>query len=181
MPECGVVCGCVDKERETKGLGQKKASLHLLHSPDEKKHVVQHLLELLLRSELIGTSTLFLTAVGRAGRKTSVALTANLLLAVELTGKGREGGIDGSSSQAKHEMESGFLRDVVVAKGATVFELLSGEDQTLLIGGNSLLVLNLLFNSFDGVGRVNVEGNSLTRKGLDENLHVILNVTAHGG
>jgi hypothetical protein len=36
-----------------------------------------------------------------------------------------------------------LLLDVVVRKGAAVLELLAGEDETLLIRGNSLLVLDL--------------------------------------
>ena len=31
--------------------------------------------------------------------------------------------------------------------------------------------LNLCLDIVDGVGRFNLEGNGLTRKGLDENLH----------
>jgi len=36
-----------------------------------------------------------------------------------------------------------LLLDVVVRKGAAVLELLAGEDQALLIRGDSLLVLDL--------------------------------------
>jgi hypothetical protein len=34
-------------------------------------------------------------------------------------------------------MESGLLLDVVVGEGATVLELLAGEDQTLLVRGDA--------------------------------------------
>jgi len=37
-------------------------------------------------------------------------------------------------------VESGLLLDVVVREGTAVFELLAGEDQTLLVWGNALLV-----------------------------------------
>lgn len=37
-------------------------------------------------------------------------------------------------------MKSRLLLDIVVRKSATVLELLAGEDQTLLVGWNSLLV-----------------------------------------
>ncbi|EMD62299.1 hypothetical protein COCSADRAFT_94378, partial [Bipolaris sorokiniana ND90Pr] len=36
-----------------------------------------------------------------------------------------------------------LLLDVVVGKGAAILELLSGEDQALLVRGNALLVLDL--------------------------------------
>jgi hypothetical protein len=37
-------------------------------------------------------------------------------------------------------VKGGLLLDVVVGEGAAVFELLAGEDQTLLVGGDTLLV-----------------------------------------
>ena len=63
-----------------------------------------------------------------------------------------------------------YLLDVVVAQGATILELLSGEDQTLLVRGNALLVLDLGLDVVDGVARLDVEGNGLTRQGLDETI-----------
>lgn len=35
-------------------------------------------------------------------------------------------------------MEGGLLLDVVVAEGAAILELLAGEDQALLVGGNAI-------------------------------------------
>ena len=68
-------------------------------------------------------------------------------------------------------MEGRFLLDVVVGEGATILELLAGKDQALLVGGDTLLVLNLGLDVVDGVGGLNLEGNGLTRQGLDEDLH----------
>ena len=45
-----------------------------------------------------------------------------------------------------HRTQSRFLLNVVVKERAAVLELLSGKDQTLLIQGNALLVLNLLLD-----------------------------------
>ena len=39
-------------------------------------------------------------------------------------------------------MEGGLLLDVVVAKSATILQLLAGEDQPLLVWGNAFLILN---------------------------------------
>ena len=61
-----------------------------------------------------------------------------------------------------------YLLDVVVAQSAAILKLLAGEDQTLLIRGNALLVLDLGLDVVDGVARLDVEGNGLTRQGLDE-------------
>ena len=40
------------------------------------------------------------------------------------------------------KVKGALLLDVVVGEGATVFQLLSGEDEALLIRGDSLLVLD---------------------------------------
>merc|ERR1712126_208906 len=68
-------------------------------------------------------------------------------------------------------MQSRLLLDVVVGKSPSILELLSGKDQSLLIWGNSFLVLNFGFDIFDGIGWFNLKGNCFTSKSLDENLH----------
>jgi len=68
-------------------------------------------------------------------------------------------------------MKSGLLLDVVVGEGSTVFKLLSGEDESLLIWRDSFLILDLGFNILDGVCWLNVKGNGLTSESLDEDLH----------
>ena len=45
------------------------------------------------------------------------------------------------------------------------------KDQSLLIGGDAFLVLNLLLHSLNGVRRVHVQGDGFAREGLDENLN----------
>ena len=57
-------------------------------------------------------------------------------------------------------------KDVVVAECASVFQLLSGKDQSLLVRGDSLLVLDLGLDVVDGVGWCDIEGDGLTREGL---------------
>ena len=68
-------------------------------------------------------------------------------------------------------MESGLLLDVVIGKSTAVFELLAGEDKTLLIGRDALLVLDLSLHVVDGVGGLDLKGNRLAGEGLDEDLH----------
>ena len=68
-------------------------------------------------------------------------------------------------------MESGLLLDVVVAEGATVLELLTGEDEALLVGWDALLVLDLGLNVIDGVRRLDLESDSLSGERLHEDLH----------
>ena len=111
-------------------------------------------------------SALFLAAVDCLGRKTGVALAANLLFAVEFLGKRGKGRIVDSSSQSQDQVQRRFLLDVVVAECASVFQLLSGKDQSLLVRGDSLLVLDLGLDVVDGVGWCDIEGDGLTREGL---------------
>ena len=61
-----------------------------------------------------------------------------------------------------------YLLDVVIAQSASILKLLSGEDQTLLVRWNSLLVLDLGLHIVDRIARLNLKGNSLTGKRLDE-------------
>ena len=63
------------------------------------------------------------------------------------------------------------LLDVVVRQGAAVLQLLAGEDQSLLVGRDALLVLNLLLHPVDRIRGFDIEGDRLTRKRLDEDLH----------
>ena len=39
-------------------------------------------------------------------------------------------------------MEGRFLLDVVIGQSAAVLQLFTGEDESLLVGGNALFVLN---------------------------------------
>lgn len=58
-------------------------------------------------------------------------------------------------------MKRRFLLDVVVRQGATVFELLAGEDQALLVRRNALLVLDLALDIVDRVRRLYFERDGL--------------------
>ena len=68
-------------------------------------------------------------------------------------------------------MEGALFLDVVVAQGATIFQLLTSKDQTLLIWGNAFLILDLSLHVFDGVRWFNLKGDGLASEGLDEDLH----------
>merc|ERR1711936_671327 len=62
---------------------------------------------------------------------------------------------------------------VPLLDGVLHVELLAedGEDKALLIGRDALLVLDLGFHVVDGVRGLNLEGDSLAREGLNEDLH----------
>jgi hypothetical protein len=69
-----------------------------------------------------------------------------------------------TTTEAEDKVESRLLLDVVVRERAAVLELLARKDQTLLVGRNALLVLDLALHVVDGVGGLNLEGDGLSRK-----------------
>merc|ERR1711868_179857 len=68
-------------------------------------------------------------------------------------------------------MESTFLLDVVIREGSSILELLSSKNQSLLIWGNSFLVLDLGLDILNGIRRLNLKGDGLASESLDEDLH----------
>ena len=76
-----------------------------------------------------------------------------------------------ASAQAQHQMQSALLLDVVIAQGAAVLELLAGEDKSLLLGRDALLVLNLRLYVLDRVVGLHVQSDRLAGQSLDEDLH----------
>lgn len=55
------------------------------------------------------------------------------------------------------------LLDVVVGEGPAVLQLLAGEDETLLVRGDALLVLNLGLHIVDRVRGLDLKGDGLAR------------------
>ncbi len=68
-------------------------------------------------------------------------------------------------------MEGALFLDIVIRKSSAIFQLLSGEDQPLLIWGNALLILDLGLDILDGVGGLHLQGDGLAGQGLHEDLH----------
>ena len=110
-------------------------------------------------------ATLALAAVGRLGWESGIAFAADHLVALVGTGKSGKRWLnldaaDSTATKSEDQVEGGLLLNVVVRESAAIFKLLSGEDQTLLIGGNTLLVLDL--------GPVHATENGLLRKVIRE-------------
>jgi hypothetical protein len=135
--------------------------------------------ELLLGSDVGVVAALSLSAVGSLGGKGSVALSANHLLALVRSGKSGKGGLDGNgasaaTSESEDEVKGGLLLDVVVGEGASVLELLASEDESLLIGRDAFLVLDLSLHVLNSVAGLHIESDRLTRQSLNENLHIYI-------
>jgi len=88
-----------------------------------------------------------------------------------LAGKGLDEDLHGTTSKTKDQVKGGLFLDVVVRKRTSVFQLLSSEDQSLLLRRNSFFVLDLGLDVGNGVIGFNVQRNRLAGKGLDEDLH----------
>ena len=144
-----------------------------------KLAVKQTCSELLLGSNVGAVAALSLSAVLSLGGKGGVALSADHFFALVLSGESSERGLngDGSSattSESEDQVEGGLLLDVVVGESSAVFELLSSEDESLLIGRDTFLILDLSLDVLNGVGGLDIQSNRLTCKGLNENLHIYL-------
>lgn len=77
-----------------------------------------------------------------------------------------------TTTEAENKVKRCILLDRVVLEGAVVLKLLAGEDKTLLIWWDSLLVLDLRLDVVDGVSGLNLKSDSLASKCLNEDLHI---------
>ena len=76
-----------------------------------------------------------------------------------------------STTQTQHQMQRRLFLDVVVAQSTTILQLLASEDKTLLVGRDSLLVLDLCLDVLDRITRFDLERDGLAGQGLDKDLH----------
>ena len=57
-----------------------------------------------------------------------------------------------STTKTKHQVKGRLLLNVVVRQSTSILKLLAGEDKTLLVRGDTLLVLDLGLHRLNGVG-----------------------------
>jgi hypothetical protein len=74
------------------------------------------------------------------------------------------------STKPEHEVEGRLLLDVVVRESPAIFELLTGEDEPLLVWRDALFVLDLGLDVLDGVRRLDLECDGFSGEGLDKDL-----------
>jgi len=56
-----------------------------------------------------------------------------------------------ATPQTKNEVKGGFFLNIVIGERTTVFELLPSKNQSLLVWGDALLVLDLALDSIDRI------------------------------
>ena len=75
-----------------------------------------------------------------------------------------------SSTQSQNQVKGRFFLDIVVTQGAAVFQLFSSKDQTLLIRGDTFLVLNLGLDIVDSVRGFDIQSDGLSCQSFHKNL-----------
>merc|ERR1712178_658430 len=76
-----------------------------------------------------------------------------------------------TSTKTQDEVQCRLLLDVVIRKGATIFQLFASKDEALLIRWDAFLVLNFRLNVINRVAGFNVQGDRFASQGLHEDLH----------
>ena len=66
-----------------------------------------------------------------------------------------------ATAQAENQVQGRLLLDVVVGESTAILQLLAGEDKTLLVRRDALLVLDLGLDVVDGVAGLHLKGDSL--------------------
>ena len=148
--------------------------------------LAEGLFKLLLGSQLVSMATLLLAAVGSARRETSIApddmdevresshrslLSADLLFTVELLRKESQGGVEHTSFQTEHQLESGVGLNAVVTDIASVVKRLPIEHEHLHRGGDVVIGLDHLFHIGYRAGGVYRERPRGATEGPHEDLH----------
>ncbi|KAH3660861.1 hypothetical protein OGATHE_005193 [Ogataea polymorpha] len=76
-----------------------------------------------------------------------------------------------TTSQSQNQMQGRLFLNVVIRQSSAVFELLTSENQSLLIRRDTLFILNFRFHIIDSVRGLNLKGDGLSGQGFNENLH----------
>lgn len=69
-----------------------------------------------------------------------------------------------TTTKTEDQVESRLFLDIVVRKSASILQLLSCEDQALLVWWDSLLVLNLGLHVVDRIAGLDLQCDGLTSK-----------------
>ncbi len=78
-----------------------------------------------------------------------------------------------SSSQSPDEVDGWLLLYVVISEASFIFELLSGEDESLLIGWYSFSFIDFVLQSLNGLSWLHLDSHSFSCEGFDKELHLM--------
>ena len=72
-----------------------------------------------------------------------------------------------TATKTKHQVKGRLLLNVIVGESATVFQLFTGKDQTLLLRRDTLLVMDLCLHILNGVTRLHPHCDGFTSERLN--------------
>ncbi len=113
---------------------------------------------------MIGVSTLLLSAVCSTRWKTSITLATNCLITVVALSQESQRGIIYTASETQDKVQRRLLLDIIIRQCASIFELFSSEDQTLLVRWDSFLILNFGLHIIDCIRWLDIKRDGLTCK-----------------
>lgn len=111
---------------------------------------------------MVGVPALLLSAVCGTRWKTGITLATDCLITVVALCQESQRGIIYATSKTKDKMQRRLLLDIIIRKCASIFELLSSEDQTLLVRWNSFLILNFGLHIIDCIRWLDIKSDGLT-------------------
>ena len=76
-----------------------------------------------------------------------------------------------ASSDSHDHIYGGFVLNVVVRKGSSIFKVLVRKNKSLLVWGDTFFVLNLGLYVLDGIRSFHVKSDRFSSQGFDEDLH----------
>jgi len=76
-----------------------------------------------------------------------------------------------STSKSQDEVKGGFLLDIVVTKSSTILKLLASENESLLVGRDTLFILDLGLDIVNGVTGLDIQSDGLSGQSLYKDLH----------
>lgn len=82
-----------------------------------------------------------------------------------------------AATETEDEVQCRLFLDIIVGQRPAFLELLAGENEPLLVGGDTFLVLDLAFDHVDGIGRFYLQRDGFSCKSFNKYLHDIANLT----
>merc|ERR550525_1675725 len=78
-----------------------------------------------------------------------------------LASQGLDENLHSTTTQSQHQVQGGLLLDIVIRQSTSILQLLSCENQPLLLRRDTFLVLNLRLHVLDSIIGLDIQSNSL--------------------
>ena len=111
---------------------------------------------------MVAVSALLLTAVVGTQRETSIALTAHHLIAVVLSGKSSESRLNHTSRHLEQNFNGRRVTDSAVTDRFRIIQLLTSENEALVVIVNILLLLDHLLDVLHRLCGLNLKRDGIS-------------------